>query len=161
MREAGSGSDRAPTPQPLAEGDARPAAEYEAQDEETTTTEPDTGAAEPVDPDHGPDAHEATRPARERMSWRVQVTASENWICSIESGVSRNPLVHGSSTSIGTSQPTGRIAVSLPSLLAPNATRCTVYGRWPCEVNICLRVATSFLLGPALVVLILIILCFS
>ena len=63
VHEAGSGSDRAPTPQPLAEGDARPAAEYGAQDEETGTTEPDTGAAEPVDPDQGPDAHEATRPA--------------------------------------------------------------------------------------------------
>lgn len=61
--EAGSGSDRAPTPQPLAEGDARSADEYGAEDEETGTTEPDTGAAEPVDPDQGPDAHEATTPA--------------------------------------------------------------------------------------------------
>jgi hypothetical protein len=63
VHEAGSGSDRAPTPQPLAEGDARPATEYEAQGEETGTTEADADAAEPVDPDHGPDAHEATTPA--------------------------------------------------------------------------------------------------
>ncbi|HWM02477.1 MAG TPA: hypothetical protein VNP92_09090 [Actinophytocola sp.] len=62
VHEAGSGSD-APTPQPLAEGDARSAAECGAQDEQTGTTEPDIGAAEPVDADQGPDAHEATRPA--------------------------------------------------------------------------------------------------
>ena len=63
MHEAGSGSERASTPQPLAEGDARPVAEYGAEDEEVGTTEPDTGAAEPVDADHDPDAHEATTPA--------------------------------------------------------------------------------------------------
>jgi hypothetical protein len=61
--EVGSGSDRASTPQPVAEGDARLVAEYGAEDEEVGTTEPDTGAAEPVDADHDPDAHEATTPA--------------------------------------------------------------------------------------------------
>jgi hypothetical protein len=62
VHEVGSGSDRASTPQPVAEGDARLVAEYGAEDEEVGTTEPDTGAAEPVDADHDPDAHEATTP---------------------------------------------------------------------------------------------------